>query len=182
MPETLTLRLVEVHVAEKGFRVRHLWVVTTLLDTERDSSESLAELYRKRWNVELDLNAIKTMMGLDVLRGKSPYTMRLELLVGLLAYNLVRLVLLNTAALMKTTPRGLSFTSALSVVASSWTSVHWMAPEMLHKFVASQVRELSKHQAGHRAGRVEPRVIKRRAKPYQKMKRPRQELRRKLPP
>ena len=48
MPETLTLRLVEVHVAEKGFRVEHLWVVTTLLDTERDSSASLAELYRKR--------------------------------------------------------------------------------------------------------------------------------------
>ena len=34
MPEMLTLRLVEVCVAEKGFRVKHLWVVTTLLDTK----------------------------------------------------------------------------------------------------------------------------------------------------
>lgn len=41
IPETITVRLVEVYVKEKGFRVKHLWVVTTLLDTERDSSESL---------------------------------------------------------------------------------------------------------------------------------------------
>ncbi len=32
MPETLSLRLVKVTVAEKGFRVRQLHVVTTLLD------------------------------------------------------------------------------------------------------------------------------------------------------
>jgi len=43
MPKTLTLRLVEVHVAEKGFRTRHLHVVTTLLDAKRDTNESLAE-------------------------------------------------------------------------------------------------------------------------------------------
>lgn len=48
MPETLSLRLVKVTVAEKGFRVKQLHVVTTLLDTESVSSESLAELYRKR--------------------------------------------------------------------------------------------------------------------------------------
>ena len=181
MPETLTLRLVEVHVSEKGFRVRHLWVVTTLLDTERDSSESLAELYRKRWNVELDLNAIKTMMGLDILRGKSPHTMRLELLVGLLAYNLVRLLLLNTASQMKMSPRGLSFTSGLSVLSSGFMSVAWMMPEIFGKFVSNQVGELSKHRAGHRSGRREPRVLKRRSKPYPRMKEPRSVLRKKLP-
>ena len=56
MPETLTVRLVKVHVTEKGFRTRHLHVVTTLLDADLDSSESLAELYRKRWHVETDFD------------------------------------------------------------------------------------------------------------------------------
>ena len=180
MPKTLTLRLVEVCVAEKGFRVRHLWVVTTLLGTERDSSESLAELYQIRWNVELDLNAIKTMMGLDVLRGKTPHMMRLELSVGLLAYNLVRLLLSNTAAITKTAPRGLSFTSGLSVIASSWTSVLWMSVETFHAYVCTVSMELSKHRSGHRSGRVELRVLKRRLKAYPRMQRPRSELRREL--
>lgn len=180
IPETLTVRLVEVHVTEKGFRVEHFHVVTTLLDTERDSSESLAELYRKRWNVELDINAIKTMMGLDILRGKTPHMMRLELLVGLLAYNLVRVMLLNTAALMKTTPRGLSFTSALTMVSTCWTQVLWMKSEIIPDFVTENLRELSKHRAGHRPDRTEPRVVKRRAKPYPKMRCPRNELRREL--
>ena len=180
MPETLTLRLVEVRVAEKGFRVEHLWVVTTLLDTERDSSESLAELYRKRWNVELDLNAIKTMMGLDILRGKTPHMMRLELLIGLLAYNLVRLLLLNTASQMKVSPRGLSYTSGLSVLSSGFMSVAWMTSEMFDKFVSNQVSELSKHRAGHRAGRLEPRVLKRRMKAYPRMQEPRSMIREKL--
>jgi len=42
-PKTRTLRLVEVHVAEKGFRTRRLHVATTLLDAKCDTSESLAE-------------------------------------------------------------------------------------------------------------------------------------------
>ena len=180
MPETLTLRLVEVCVAEKGFRVKHLWVVTTLLDTKAYSPESLAELYRSRWNVELDLNAIKTMMGLEELRGKTPHMMRLELLMGLLAYNLVRLMMLNAAVLMGVTPRGLSFTSALSMVAGGWTSVFGMGNEMLREFVYNHLKELMKHRAGHRAGRVEPRVVKRRPKAYPRMKQPRAKLRAKL--
>lgn len=180
MPETLTLRLVEVHVTEKGFRTKHLHVVTTLLDTKIDSSPSLAELYRRRWNIELDLNAIKTMMGLDVLRGKTPHMMRLELFVGLLAYNLVRLLMMNSAGMTDGVPRGLGFTAALGVVASSWMSVFGMNEAMNGEHVMDNMRELVKHRAGHRAGRVEPRVLKRRLKAYPKMQEPRATLREKL--
>ena len=177
MPETLTLRLVEVRVAEKGFRVKHLWVLTTLLDTDLDSSESLAMLYRSRWNVELDLNTIKTMMDLETLRAKSPHTMRLELLVGLLAYNLVRLAMLNSATLSGKSPRGVSFTAALSIVAANWMWVFTMEDAMLQEFVYHHMKELAKHRAGHRPGRVEPRVLKRRNNAYPTMKQPRKKLR-----
>ena len=77
--------------------------------------------------MELDLNAIKTMMGLDILRGKSPHRMRLELLVGLPAYNLVRLMMLNSASLSGVSPRAISLTTCLSYLASSLESRAWDA-------------------------------------------------------
>ncbi len=49
------------------------------------------------------------MMGLDILRAKTPHMMRLELLVGLLSYNCVRLVMLNSALLGGVLPRSISF-------------------------------------------------------------------------
>jgi hypothetical protein len=180
MPETLTLRLVEVHVAEKGFRTRHLHVVTTLLDAKCDTSESLAELYRKRWHVELDLNAIKTMMGLDILRGKSPHMMRLELLVGLLAYNLVRLMMLNSASLSGVSPRSISFTTCLGYLASSWNHVHWMPLSIWRSQIEANLLELAKHRVGHRPGRLEPRQLKRRLKAYNQLQLPRADARKKL--
>ena len=180
MPETLTLRLIEVYITEKGFRTKHLHVVTTLLDTKIDSSESLADLYRRRWNVELDLNAIKTMMGLDQLRGRTPHMMRLELFVGLLAYNLVRLLMMNSVGVTGGVPRGIGFTAALGVVASSWMSVFGMGAAMNREHVIDNVRELGRHRSGHRSGRVEPRVLKRRLKAYPRMQESRATLRKKL--
>lgn len=180
MPETLTLRLVEVHVAEKGFRTKRLHVLTTLLDATKDSSESLAELYRKRWHVELDLNAIKTMMGLDILRGKTPHMMRLELSVGLLAYNLVRLTILNSASLAKVTPRSISFGSCLSFLALSWNRAHWIPYSVWRSQIGVNLLELSKHRVGHRPGRVEPRQLKRRLKAYNQLQLPREQARKLL--
>ena len=99
IPETLELRLVEVTVSEKGVRSKHFFVATTLMDHKAYPNEALSELYYKRWHVELDWNSLKTMMGLNDLRGKSPHMLRLELLVGVLAYNLVRLRIASAACL-----------------------------------------------------------------------------------
>ena len=181
MPETLTLRVVTVTVAEKGFRVERFHVATTLLDAERDPSDTLAWLYRKRWHVEIDLRAIKTHMALDILRGKTPHMMRLELFVGLLAYNLIRLKLLIAASQSDDiTPRDVSFTSALTALSAGYTLILWMPPEHFAVWTHLQTRELPKHRVGHRPGRVEPRVVKRCPKPFPKMGQPRHELRRRL--
>ena len=149
------------------------------------------------------MNAIKTMMNLEILRGKTPHMMRLELLMGLLAYNLVRLSMLNAASLTQTTPRGLSFTAALSIIVTNWTCMLFMEStvcldrkgamlldkgaalldrkgDVLLDYVNHLLKELSKHRAGHRPGRTEPRVLKRRNNAYPPMKQPRKILREKL--
>ncbi len=53
MPESLTLRQVEVNVAEPGSRVESLVVVTTLTDAKEYSKDDIAELYHRRWLVEV---------------------------------------------------------------------------------------------------------------------------------
>jgi len=50
------------------------------------------ERYEWRWQVELDFN-IKTTLGMDILRSKTPEMIRKEIYVYLLAYNLLRTVM-----------------------------------------------------------------------------------------
>ena len=59
MPETLELRLIHVNIHQPGFRTESLDIVTTLTDSEEYSIEEIAELYRRRWLVELDIRSIK---------------------------------------------------------------------------------------------------------------------------
>ncbi len=81
MPEMLRMR--EVNVG--GWTL-----VTTLTDAKEVSKRDVFELYRARWQIELDLRSIKTSMRMDVLRCKSPQMVKKEIAVHLLAYNLVR--------------------------------------------------------------------------------------------
>jgi IS4 transposase len=73
-----------------GFRTRRVSLITTLLDTTIYSTLEVVRLYGKRWDVELDLKHLKTTLGMDVLRCKTPSMVRKEIYVYLLAYNLLR--------------------------------------------------------------------------------------------
>ncbi len=46
-------------VAQPGFRTKTIVIVTTLLDRLQTTPQDLADLYRARWNNELDLRSIK---------------------------------------------------------------------------------------------------------------------------
>ena len=98
MPKSIEVREVKVRVEQKGFRVESLIVVTSLLDANEDTADDIAELYHKRWLVELDIRAIKINVGMDVLRCKSPEMVRKEIWTCLLAYNLIRRTMLQAAS------------------------------------------------------------------------------------
>jgi putative transposase len=87
MPLTLEVREIEVDVEVPGFRATSFVVATTLIDATAYTTSDIASLYHDRWQVELDIRALKISMGLDVLRCKSPEMVRKEIWVGLLAYN-----------------------------------------------------------------------------------------------
>ena len=180
IPETLTVRELKVRVDVPGFRVRELVVVTTLTDAERYPQAEIARLFRFRWHVELDLRNIKTSVRMDDLRGKKPETVRREIWVHWLAYNLIRKVMAQASLSCEKLPRELSFSSALAAIAGAWELASVADASMLSIHAKVQHRGITWSRVGHRPNRVEPRAIKRRPKAHKLLNRPRAEARAKL--
>jgi IS4 transposase len=109
LPDTLTIRQVRLRVAEEGFRTKTLVVVTTLRDPRGARGKDLTDLYRMRWQAELDLRSLKETMCLGVLRGKTPAMVRKEIWSHMLAYKLIRTVLAQATREHHLLPRELSF-------------------------------------------------------------------------
>lgn len=176
LPDQLEIREVQVPVAIPGFRTESLVVVTSLLDPSEVPVEEVADLYRQRWYVELHLRDIKSMMQLDVLRRKTPERVRQELWTGLLAYNLTRQSMLQSATAKRCRPRTLSFTATLQMLANQWVLAAGLsAPSSSRARLTSlRLANGSAHIVGNRPDRVEPRAVKRRPAPLALLTVPRQ--------
>jgi hypothetical protein len=165
MPEKLELRLIQVKIPERGFRPKSLNIVTTLTDHESYSVDDLSRLYRERWNVELDIRSIKVTMGMDDLRCQTPEMVRKEIWACLLAYNLIRQKMLQSALEKGIVPRRLSFTNALQVVTAGWMVANVLDKNTHEALVKMELNSIASQTVGKRPGRVEPRAVKRRPKP-----------------
>jgi hypothetical protein len=161
LPQWIEVRLVSYTIQHKGFRTRRVTIATTLLDERLWPDAKIAELYGQRWQIEGCFNQLKTHMKMNVLRCKSLAGVLKELAVYLLVYNLVRLVMLRAAAAQRVSVTRISFIDAL----------RWLCVRMLGLVGVAQLRINP-----HRPGRWEPRVLRRRIKPYDLLTRPRAEL------
>jgi len=176
LPDSLTIREVRVQVEQKGFRTRRLVVVTTLLDAEKYSAAEIAKLYRRRWQAELNLRSLKSVMQMDHLRCLEPHRVRNEFYMHLVGYNLIRQVMAVAAARAGTEPWTVSFKGTLQTLSkllpllATKISIDVWCAVLLDSVIA--------HEVGNRPDRVEPRVKKRRPKPYPKMMKPRAEYKR----
>lgn len=166
MPESLELRLVHVDIHEPGFRTQSLDIVTTLTDPQQYSVDDIAELYHRRWLAELDIRAIKQTMGMDELRCQSPDMVRKEVCSCLLAYNLIRQKMLQAALEKDISPRAMSFTNTMQVLAAGWMVMPLLDRQTQMVLLRAELQSVASQIVGNRPGRVEPRAVKRRPKPY----------------
>jgi hypothetical protein len=113
LPHALVLREVRYRIGTPGFRTREIILVTTLLDAEAYRISDLAELYRRRWQVETALAQLKTTMQMDMLHGKTPPGVLKELMVFAIVYNLVRMVMRHSATRRYTAVERISCLDAL---------------------------------------------------------------------
>ena len=157
IPEELVVR--EAKVAQ--------WVlVSTLIDPVQVSKEELNALYVQRWHIELDLRAIKTVMGMEILRCKSAPMVQKEVGAFFLAYNLIRAAMAQAAACAKLLPRQLSFCGAKRMVNSFMDLLRGRAARGLIQMFAYLRGAIALLLLPHRPNRVEPRAVKRRPKPH----------------
>jgi hypothetical protein len=171
LPEELTLREVRVRVTQRGFRTKKVIVVTTLIDPEQYPAEAIAQLYRRRWQAELNLRSLKIELQMDHLRCKTPHRVRNEFYMHLVAYNLIRQTIALAAEQAGHQPWTISFTGAVQTI------THWLLT--LHGSVSIEawctalLAAIAQHRVGNRPDRNEPRVLKRRGKTYSLMTKPR---------
>ena len=155
MPQQMSLRQTEV-----AGRV----LVTTLTDARSVTPLDLDALYRSRWQVEVDLRSIKAVMGMDILRAKSPSMIDKEIAVHLLAYNLVRGIMARAAAGTEVIARALSFKGALQLLLAFQQHLRWAGRRSVSIMNAHLLGAISAMTLPIRPGRIEPHAIKRRPK------------------
>jgi hypothetical protein len=178
LPERFIVRETRIRVEQPGFRGHNIVVVTTLLDAEEVTAEDLAELYRARWNCELDLRSLKQTLQMNTLRCKTPELVRKEVWTHVLAYNLIRTVMAQAASKHRVEPRTISFKGALQSLAAFQPLI-----AVLGEWGRARRRELyghlleaiATHRVANRPGRFEPRLIKRRHGKYDLLTKPRHE-------
>lgn len=170
-PQSIQIREAEVINEKPGFKTKKRILITSFLDSGEVTKKDLSELYGFRWFVELDFRSIKTVMKMDILRSKTPEMIEKEIWSRLLAYNLVRRVMMHSAMKHSKIPRQLSFKTALRAVEffrqqCLITRNNELAYNILLDSIAHKI-------VGNRPNRHEPRAVKRRPKAYKRLQKPR---------
>lgn len=180
LPQTIIVREIYYYIVIPGFRTEQVSLITTLLDQATYSTLEIVGLYGKRWDVELDLRHLKTTLGMDVLRCKTPSMVRKEIYVYLLAYNLLRSLMWSAGTSYGTPPLRLSLQGTRH-------HLNNFIPELLaaistkrYQLYRTLLKVIAHKAVPDRPARNEPRVRKRRPKAYPLMTKPRHELRKQL--
>jgi len=153
--------------APETIRIRELKtggkiMVTTMLCAKKTPKAELKKLYKQRWSVELDIRHIKETMGMNILSCKTPAMALKEIWVYLLAYNLIRLLMVQAAFTTDISPREISFKHSLQLWLIWSQKADAVDDEQLYALFALMAQQ----RVGNRPGRIEPRAVKRRPKPY----------------
>ena len=175
-PQELLVRLVRFQVQTRGLRTQSVIVVTSLLDQKAFPDSAIAELYARRWQVELHYRQIKTNLSLDVLRGLTPKMIERELWMHAIAYNLVRALLLEASLTHDVSIERLSFKGTLDAL-QAWGDRALRTRR--HRGLARRtlLARIAADRVALRPDRSEPRARKRRPKDYQLLNRPRRLMR-----
>lgn len=194
VPDQIVVREVKVTVTEAHLRVKEIVLVTTLLDPKAWPKARLAELLRRRWQVELNFDDLKTTLQMNKLSCLTPPMIHRELEMHLIGYNLTRAVMLEAALSHDVPLYRLSFKGTLDTMREFGVSLVRVPASQKRKRQAiyqEMLTTIAKDRVPERPGRREPRCQKQRPKRFPFMTKPRQQMqddpkssrrKRKIPP
>jgi hypothetical protein len=130
--------------------------------------------------VELFFDDIKTSQNMDTLRCQSPDMVARELLMHMIAHNLVRMLIVQANQRRTPGEQGrLSFKGTLDRV-NQWHGTLWgcVSKKQAVERYGQLLQHIAEDVVPQRLNRNEPRVVKRRRDSYQLMNQPRSVMRR----
>jgi hypothetical protein len=170
LPKQMPLRIVKCPCHVKGFRVRQVTVVTTLLDVELYPASEILQTYLQRWRLEMCLDDLKTTLQMVTLRGRSPQSIQRDVYARLIAHNLIRCTMAQAASTHQEPLERLSFKGSLDAVRHF---AHAMARARTRvrrrRLWDLLLQSLAMDLVPERPGRREPRAVKRRKKKYPRL-------------
>jgi hypothetical protein len=173
IPQQVVVRIIRFDAVVRRKKKR-ITLVTTLLDPKLYPAEKLIALYARRWNLELALRHLKTTMGMELLRCQTPDMAEKELLIYLIAYNLIRCLMAEAVALADVEMQRLSFKGTIDALRQFTLAIEREPAKRRRRRLWNRLlATLALDLVPLRPGRNEPRAIKRRPKAYQLLNKPR---------
>jgi hypothetical protein len=162
LPETMTVRILQVRLKRAGSRVKVVTLMTTLLDPTLYPAKEIAEAYRLRWREEMCFDDLKTTLHMAHLKCLSPQMVQKEVGMFWIAHNRLRCLLAQAAAQAQINLEQISFKGTLAgfrhcSVALAQAKSKPVRIAVWEAFMAG----LAADHLPVRPDRIEPRAVKR---------------------
>jgi hypothetical protein len=162
LPETLTVRILRVRVRLPGIRVREITLMTTLLDPALYPAKAIAQAYQLRWRQEMCFDDLKTTLNMAHLKSLSPAMAGKELCMFLIAHNVLRCLMAQAAAQAQIEAQRISFKGTLDGLRQCSIAMAQAKSKALRMALWQEfISGLGDNPVPERAGRIEPRAVKR---------------------
>jgi hypothetical protein len=167
LPAKVRVRIFEAHWrAPSGERLSG-WFVTSLENARKFPPAKLAKLYHRRWQIETSYLEFKVTFHGDILRSKTVDNIHKEFLAHLLAYQLLRRLMLEAARKHRVEPTQISFLNAARWVLCFAEIMREAPAAMLPALYQDLLDAIAHTLIVVRPGRLEPRALIREWKHYQ---------------
>jgi hypothetical protein len=175
-PEWMTQEIYDAYpnqISVREFKVNGKVYVTTLLKHKKYHKKELAKIYEIRWQLEINLKSIKETMKMDMLSCKTPEMVRKEMGIHFMAYNFIRIIMAEACAQHDSIPNQISFKGTVQLLNKFMPYFINTNSKKNQMMYAELLKNIVKNKVGNRPGRIEPRRVKRRPKPFDTLNRPR---------
>jgi hypothetical protein len=169
MPKYIVARFIRVQASSHGHR-KPIWMVTSLLDAECYPADEIIELYLKRWRIETLFEQLKIKGGADLLRSKTIDGVHKEVAARICAINIVRIIMLQSAATGGVDVMRISFVGAVRTIIAFAPVLALQPVWQLPMIYEAMLKEIASHLVPERPGRLEPRKVTHDKRGYPKLK------------
>ena len=118
-------------------------------------------------------------MRTDALSGSRRHVVRKEIWTHVLAYNLIRTIMAQAASQIDVQPRSVSFKATIQILEAFQPVIahqgHW-GIQHRQQLYQQLLKAIARHRVADRPDRFEPRMTKRRPKNYDRLTKPRKEI------